>query len=429
MNAATLAAIEPEAHRVVERINRRELGEAARSPRYEASNSLTAGDRPVDFYYALPDGPCTPDDVFGRVRWGGQVVVLSTDADRLRGMAQMYRERCGFTIETGPRALRAGGWLPFAGRRWHYLVARKIALIRPGQTTDRFTFHVELVRTPKVNGYAVLKRVPSYGNLMVRLSQRFPDTPHDTLAKRARKLVDKIFPVFLTRETAFLRLLQRDLPEEYRGRVPQVLGVERGTDGLARKLCMNWLRLGTRPITQIDFAVQAADLVRVLHDHIHIVHLDLRMDNIEITDEDGVCFVDFGSAVRMDEDLSESPMLQTLFTEMMSTSQIQRLLGSMKAAGHVTSEVLTRGHQKIDKAADLFYLAMQIAKPHAAPELKPLIEWDPGSPSARQIARLTKQILQPEHPAHPTHRSAADILRSLQQIRSGLGEPASARVA
>jgi len=424
MNESFPQPIENDQHRVIRRINRREFAGDDAFARFPVSNSFTINDRQVDYYFALPGDPATPNEVFDRVRWGGQVVVVSQNSQHLHRMAQMYQARCGFMIETGPRTLRIGalgGWVPFANERWHYLVARKIALIRPGQTTDRFTFHVELVRTPRVGGYGVLKRVPSYGSIMVRLKQRFPETPHETLAGRARKLVDKIFPVFLTRETAFLRLLQRDLPEEVRHRVPHVIGVDRGADGLARKLCMNWLRLGTQPITQMNFAMQATELVRILHDQIHIVHLDLRMDNIEITDEGGVCFVDFGSAVRMDEDLSQSPMLNTLFTEMMSTSQIQRLLGSMTAQGHVTSEVLTKGHQKIDKAADLFYLAMQIARPHTCPELAPLIDWNPASPTAREIAKLTKKILQPTDPVHPEHSSADDIMRSLKQIQSGLG--------
>jgi serine/threonine protein kinase len=253
---------------------------------------------------------------------------------------------------------------------------------------------------------------------MVRLKQRFPDTPHENLAQRARKLVDKVFPVFLTREAAFLRLLHRDLPEDYRDRVPHVLGVERGPDGLVRQLCMNWLHLGATPLPQLAFARQLTDLVRVLHDVIHLIHLDLRMDNVVISDH-GVCLVDFGSAVRMDEDLSRSPMLATLFGEMMSTSQIQRLLGRMKDAGEVTSKVLVEGHQKIDRAADLFNLAVQMAEPHRNPDLRPLIDFDPESREARQIKQLSERILKPIEPNRPRHRTAADILADLDRIADG----------
>jgi len=352
------------------------------------------------------------------IRWGGQAILLDRDERSLRELCRKFGKGSGFDLELGPRAARVGpvgGRLPLLNRKWHYLLVRRTAIVPPGQTTDRFTFHVELVNAKGHGGYVVLKKVPSYGSVMVRLKQRFPDTPHENLARRARKLVDKVFPVFLTREAAFLRLLNRDLPERYRDRVPKVLGVQRGNDGLVRQLCMNWLPLGSRPIGQLRFAREATDLVRVLHDVIHLIHLDLRMDNIVITDE-GVCLVDFGSAVRMDEDLSRSPMLHTLFSEMMSTSQIQRLLGRMKDAGEVTSKVLVEGHQKVDRAADLFNLAVQMAKPHSNPDLKPLIEFDPESETARRIADLSERVLKPIEPTRPTHAAAADILADLDAI-------------
>lgn len=406
------------APRHVQAINRSLFVDDADFSRLSASNSLNHPDQPVDYVYLLPGDATDPEMVFDRLRWGGQVIVLSKSVNELSTLARSYQSRVGYVLEKGPRRLRVGplgGRVPFARETWYYLLARKIALIKPGQTTDRFTFHVELVRNKQDDSYAVLKRVPSYGSVMVRLRQRLPDTPEQALANRARKLVDKIFPVFLTRETAFLRLLQRDLPEEYRDRVPRVISAERGEDGLIHKLYVNWLRLGIKPISQLDFAIQAAQMTRLLHDHVHLIHLDLRMDNIVITDQ-GVCLVDFGSAVRMDEDLSDSPMLNTLFTEMMSTSQIQRLLGRMKATGKVTSELLVRGHQKVDKAADLFYLAMQMANPHSNPDLNPLIDFDVKSRTAKRITRLTQKILCPVDPSHPEHTSAADILKDLAKI-------------
>ena len=398
-------------------VNRALFADDSDFARLGSNNSIAVTDRAVDYLYLLPDDDNDPDRIFTRLRWGGQVVILSKSVNELSTLAKLYQSRSGFALEKGPRRLRVGplgGRLPLVRETWFYLLARKVALIKPGHTTDRFTFHVELVRNRQDGSYAVLKRVPSYGSVMVRLKQRLPDTPEHALATRARKLVDKIFPVFLTRETAFLRLLQRDLPESYRSRVPHVVHTQRGADGLVHKLYINWMRLGTKPISQLDFALQATDLTRLLHDRVHLIHLDLRMDNIVITDE-GVCFVDFGSAVRMDEDLSDSPMLNTLFTEMMSTSQIQRLLGRMKATGKVTSELLVQGHEKVDKAADLFYLAMQIANPHTNPDLNPLIEFDVNSRTAKRITRLTQKILRPIDPAHPEHSCALDILRDLRK--------------
>jgi len=375
---------------------------------------------PVDFLLVPPEQANAPAQVFSQLRWGGRVAILTDDRDRLRELAGQYQPRGGFTLESGPRPVTLhplARLLPWTWGRpvYHALVARRTALISPGEVTDRFTFHVELVRNPRGPGYIVCKKVPTYGSVMVRLKERFPDVPATDLALRARKLVDKIFPVFLTREAGFLDLLQKKLPESMRSRVPRLLGAERGKDGLARRLNMTWLRLGAEPIDQLTFARQLTEFVEVLHEQLRIVHLDLRMDNVLVTDR-GVGLVDFGSAVQLDEDLSQSQLLTTLFTEMMSTSHVQRLLGRMKESGRVTSEVLIQGHQKVDKAADLFYLAMQIANPHTSPDLVPLIEYDKESPVARQVSAMTRDILRPEDPGRPRYRNARDILSGLEAI-------------
>ncbi|MFA7238215.1 MAG: serine/threonine-protein kinase [Phycisphaeraceae bacterium] len=373
---------------------------------------------PVDQLFVLPGDPCDPADVFPRLRWGGQVVILSCDPCQLHELSHAYQGRSGFALEIGPRTIHTGplgGCLPFLRKTWRYIVARKVALIPPGKASERFTFAVELIKPPSIGHYAVLKRVPTYGSIMVRLQKRFPQTPHANLAKRARKLVDRVFPLFLTREAAFLRLLQRDLPEHLRDRVPQVLGVQRGPDGLVHKLCMTWLRLATQPIPQLQFALQLAQFVQALHDQVKLVHLDLRMDNIIITRE-GVGLIDFGSAVRMDEDLADSPLLLTLFGELMSTSHIQRLLGRMTSEGTVTSQVLVKGHHKVDRAADLFHLSMLMAQPTGHPDLSPLIAFDAESLLARRISALSDHVLRPTIPDRPDHTNAADIVRGLQLI-------------
>jgi hypothetical protein len=430
MTLDALNAVSPATRRLVDAVNCRVFRGDRHFDRHGHHNALRLGEQACDYLYALPGEVREPGAVFDRLRWGGQVIALTQDEREIRRLAQAYRQPAGFVLERGPRALSMGpmrGLIPLARERWYYLLARKTHLVRPGRTSERFTFHVELTRPAGSGEYAVLKAVPSYGSVMVRLKERFPDTPESALAQRARKLVERIFPVFLTREAAFLRLLQRDLPEASGHRVPHLLSAARDADGLVRKLCMNWLRLGTGPISQLRFALELTELVRALHEQARLLHLDLRMDNIVVTDH-GVGLVDFGSAVRIEEDLSQSPMLRTLFSEMMSASQIQRLLGDMTRSGKVTSTVLTEGHQKIDKAADLFYLAMQIARPHASPDLAPLIDWDPQSRTARRISALTTRVLQPADPAHPDHSSAAEILADLRRIEAGLspGEPSGA---
>jgi hypothetical protein len=129
-----------------------------------------------------------------------------------------------------------------------------------------------------------------------------------------------------------------------------------------------------------------------------------------------VGFVDFGSAVRVDENLKQSPLLSSLFEELMRTSEIQRMLFKMTRTGEVTSEAISGGLHKVDKAVDCFYLAVQISSPHANPDLKDLIRFDKGSQEAKRLSRLTEQILRPTDPAKPTFRSAADILQGIRQL-------------
>jgi hypothetical protein len=147
--------------------------------------------------------------------------------------------------------------------------------------------------------------------------------------------------------------------------------------------------------------------------------MDLRLDNMVIT-PDGVGFVDFGSAVREDEDLSKNPLLQSLFGELMKTSQIQKLMEQMTLSGRCTSQVIKSACNKPDKAADFFYLALQFNSPHNNPDLAGLIQYDPNSKDARELARLTSEILRPKNPEHPTFRSAKDILHGIERIQLGL---------
>jgi serine/threonine protein kinase len=171
----------------------------------------------------------------------------------------------------------------------------------------------------------------------------------------------------------------------------------------------------------MEFARQSADLLRVLHDIPRVIHLDLRLDNFVIT-PNGVGFVDFGSAVRDDEDLSKNPLLQSLFGELMRTSQIQKMMEQMTLSGQVTSQVIKSGRNKPDKAADFFYLALQFNSPHANPDLAGLIDYDPASKEARDLSLLTSEILRPKDPSNPTFRSAKDILHGIERIQLGLGK-------
>jgi hypothetical protein len=382
-----------------------------------------------------------PATVFDRLRWGGQVIYVSKSRRRVTEAATAFetwkredwpREGQGaWAVEERKGVERRYLW----GMRplvwWggaHLMVARKVMLVPPGQTSERFTYHVYLEKGE--DGYHVVKEVPSEDRVLARLKEKFPDADDETLRRRARKFTEKIFPVFLTRETAVLKLLQRDLPVRFRNRVPCLIAADTDELGYTRRLRMNWLRNaraplnghagdGGRAITQLEFARQAAELLAALHDDARVMHLDLRLDNFVITDH-GVGFVDFGSAVRVGEEFPESSLLSSLFDEMMRTSQIQRMLGKMTESGQVTSELIRNSYQRIDKAMDFFYLAVQFNAPHANPDFRDLVVFDREGAEAKALSQLTAEILRPMDGRNGRYASAREILRGIEEIERRL---------
>lgn len=392
---------------IIERVLRHDP-EFARYFNGQASRSGLA-----DFLFLSSEIAHSAKEAFAKLRWGGLALFASHDGRETALVAQEYAAN-GFAVEQPATFIRLG--LPLF-RKLHYFIARKVHLIPPGGDTDRFTYHVELVRQPALDGkLVVLKEVPSVEAVTNRLRRRWPEMAQDVIEKRARKFTEKIFPTFLTREAAILKILERDLPSPYNQRVPRVIHLEKDKRGFVRKLYMHWLQNGGRPLSHMEFARQSADLLRVMHDIAHVIHLDLRLDNMVIT-EDGVGFVDFGSSVRDDENLAENPLLESLFDELMRTSHIQVMLEKMTTSGAVTSQVISRGLQKVDKAIDFFYLAVQFNAPHQNPDLTDLILYDPKSDDARHLERLTKEILRPADPVNPAFRSAKDILHGIERIQ------------
>ncbi len=365
----------------------------------------------------------SPEDVFPSLRWGGRAIMVSENALLIAELAQKFVRWDGFVLEKPPTSMRRpilGMSLPWFGKRLHYFVARKVDLLKPGESTDRFTYQVRLTkRTVTDTDYVVVKQVPTVDRVISRLRAKFPDAPLDDIRRRAMKFTEKIFPVFLTREAAMLQILERDLPAPYCDRVPRCLGVEHDSKGFVRVMYMNWLRNGGDGISQLDFALQATELLSVLHDKVGVIHLDLRLDNFVIT-EKGVGFIDFGSAVRIGEKFADNSLLSTLFEEMMRTSQIQRMLYHMTETGLVTSDVLRSGVHRMDKAVDMFYLAVQMNKPHANPEFKGLVHMNPKSLEAQHIKRLSDEILRPGDDQAVTYRSAKDILNGLHRVRDDI---------
>jgi hypothetical protein len=404
-------------------------GEVAHHP--PAAHTVPPGERALlDFLFAHENEPHDPDDVFARLRWGGQFVYASRHHRRVVEMNERFGQR-GF--ETMPRAGTIREPLPLFGlrvplrsKKLHYFVARKVNLVLPRQFSDRFTYHVQLVPADRPNrGYVVLKEVPSVARVMARLKAKFPDATNDLLEKRALKFTEKIFPLFLTREAAILQILERDLPPAHARRVPRVVGMDKDARGYVRRLKMSWLRVGTpRPLSQLEFAKQAFDLLQVVHERVGVIHLDLRLDNIVVTDH-GVGFVDFGSAVRVGENIQGNPLLANLYDELMRTSQIQRMIEKMTLSGAVTSQLIRGAYGRVDKQVDLFYLAMQMVQPLNNPDFRGLVEFDPSSREAAALSELKEHVLKPADPQNPTYRNAPDVLRAILGIERDLrGRPA-----
>jgi hypothetical protein len=107
---------------------------------------------------------------------------------------------------------------------------------------------------------------------------------------------------------------------------------------------------------------------------------------------------------------------------MMRTSQIQRMLGTMQEKGLVTSQEIRNSYQRIDKAVDFFYLAVQINAPHTNPDFQGLVKVDAASAEAAALHSLTEQILRPSDPEHPAFRSAKDILAGIGDVERQLSK-------
>jgi hypothetical protein len=381
-----------------------------------------------DYIVASEDEPHDPDRVFARLRWGGQFVYISRNRKHVEELPAQFLER-GFRIVHIPSFVRAGWRIPVLSPKVHFFIARKTALIPPREFSDRFTYQVELERRDQAqpdgfpakatDHWIVRKEVPTYERVLARLQAKAPDAPPQVLQNRARKFVEQIFPLFLTREAAMLKIIERDCPPEYKNRFPRLVDMRKDSKGYVRQLWTTWLRNGGPRLSQLDFARQSAEVLHVLHDRIGIIHLDLRMDNMVIS-ETGVGLIDFGSSVRVNENIQGNAVLSTLFGELMRTSQIQRMMDKMATAGSLTSSVIRDAHQRADKAVDVFYLAVQINQPTANPDLKDLVRFDKSSPEAAELSRLNGEILRPNDPTRPKYHTADDVLREIRRIEMEL---------
>lgn len=399
---------------------RRKLTRQSQRERLQRSYEQFEKSRLTDYFFGTKAAACHPREVFAYLRWGGDFFFVTHRQREAEALREAYSKRREFVVDreldvfTGPRYDRA--YLRMS-RRYYCFRARKVELTLREEATDRHSYDVRLLRSKldKAQGWVVQKQVPTVADAAERLWARFPDLPFYTVEEAAQKLVERVYPIFLTREAAFLKILQRELPDAYKLRVPTPLHIEKDERGFVRELRMSWLRLGGDPIDQLEFARQSAHLLTLLHDTLNIVHLDLRLDNYVVTPH-GVGFVDFGSASRIGEDFSKSNILKSFFDEMLSNSQVQRDIQRMQHRGLLTSEVFRGVYHKIDKAVDLFYLLMELNRPHDNPDFAGLIAYDPRSRHARVLSEFTKQVFRPANPAMPRFTSVRDVRDALNLL-------------
>ncbi len=342
--------------RMIEAIRRHLLEGDPEFQRFGPKDVLARSHLMTDYVFAVENEPHLPEDIFASVRWGGEFIYLSYNRDQVAALPEKF-VAYGFETQRGPDYLKQG-WLrfvPFLGQKLWYFVTRKLQLIRPRDITERFTYNVQLTPTtseiPTDDRYVVLKEVPPFERVMDRLRAKFADAPYAVIEKRALKFTEQgLSAVSHARSGHAQDLCIVICRRNIACRVPTLLHMENDDRGYAKQMWMNWLRIGGKAAhANWNLPAKALTLLRVVHDYARIIHLDLRLDNFLIT-ENGVCFVDFGSAVRDGENIQGNPLLSTLFEELMRTSQIQRMLYKMTQQWHRHIQAHERGGGKSRQA-------------------------------------------------------------------------------
>ena len=387
----------------------------------------------ADLYVAADPAAVPADALLARLRWGGLLVAVAPShralLARRAGFAGNEWLPEGDPVRLPPWPLPPSGLtgpvLGLPGRPAWALALRKVRhepFERP--SLYHHSFDVRLHRDPaEPSGFRVVKQVPDTDSIRRRIARHAEaggNPMHTDLDRAARKLATKIFPVFLTREAAFLKIVAEKLPEATAaGRFPRILDLEKDDRGFVRRLDLSWLRLGGEPMGTRAFCIGAADLVERLHRRARIAHLDLRLDNFVVT-EAGVCLVDFGSAVRIGETFDSGGMLDTLLQEMLSASRIHHDLRRMQAKRRVTSPVFENAYDPPGPAVDLYSLTQNLTAIGKHPEFRGLVVSD--DEDAAFLSRLRRRVLRP--PSEGKRRPVAttgDLLARLRRVRAEAG--------
>ncbi|MDX1683408.1 MAG: hypothetical protein R3336_09825, partial [Phycisphaeraceae bacterium] len=72
--------------------------------------------------------------------------------------------------------------------------------------------------------------------------------------------------------------------------------------------------------------------------------------------------------------------------------------------------------EKIDTAADLFFLALQLPQLHRHHDFGGLIKGDPESDAVKALRELREEVVQPADPQNPTVTTMRDLLDEVERI-------------
>lgn len=375
--------------------------------------------------------PPPADALFDALRWGGQVLILGDSADAVAACRQGFAGRAGWCCEQPdvlppPRSVGGKGLA-------HLCTVRKVGLEPPGRLTARHSYEVSLVHRPDRNhpypgrgsaGWAVEKRVPTHDETLARLIQTHPTLAPDQAKSVVKWLVKTAFPLMLTRETAFLQRLYKRMPAHLSGRTPQLLKMEKDERGLVRRIHMDWLRQGGETLPQVEFARQAAEMLAAAHHDAGLLHLDVRLGNLVVT-ERGVGLIDFGSSVMVGEDLSANRTVEKVIRRTLESSEVTDNLKRHRRKGLLGNPLLDGLPYPPGPGFDLFALATCMTRPHELPDFRGLIAFRAGSPEAVRVSQLRRRVLRRPAGAPGAVSSLDQLARALDELDAPAARTAS----
>lgn len=374
-----------------------------------------------DFLIVQADAPPPEEHLFDTLRWGGQLLIVGPHAQAVTDCRQRFAHSRSWCCEQ-PEHLPPPQPVPGAAAV-HLCTVRKVGIELPGRLTARHSYEVSLVHRPGPEhtplgpgsaGWAVEKRVPTHEETRARLIQTHPTIAPAQADGVVRWLVKTAFPLMLTRETAFLRRLQKYMPGHLAGRTPELLELHKDDRGLVNRIHMTWLRQGGETLTQIDFAQQAAEMLSAAHRHAGLMHLDVRLGNLVVTDL-GVGLIDFGSSVMVDEDLSANRTVQKVIGRTLEASEITDNLQRHRHKGLLGNPLFDPLPTPPTVGFDLFALATCMTRPHDLADFRGLVAFEANSPDAIALSRLRRRVLS-RAPGQP------HAIADMHQLAQALGE-------